>query len=261
MSISLREIKGLAELLERARETQTATREDAWIGLTQIIAGQRVRVMTVQDYTALLQFESPLLHRKLPTPNELSFFLWALSPEIQAWHERRGWRGWRCLKKLEQWQSHRHGKNVRRTLQLPELEESEAAWHAKAKGVTYELPDSAPFTIAVKQVFAYMDEIFAERPAALKKGGAPSGLCYLTSWFDLMQSEYHLPTQEIWEMKMPVLFARIKAIQMRHNGKVPDFSADRDRILQKIMLGLNRKDFTEEDLKSGLVDLEKFCLN
>lgn len=259
MSIALKDIAGLAELLESTREVETATREDAWLGITHLIGGQRVRVMTIQDYTALLQFESPLLNRRLPTPNELSFFLWVLSPEIEKWHDRHGWRSWGCLKWIEQRQSRQHGRRVREALRLEELEKQEAAWHAKAS-VPFTLGDELPFTIAVKDAFKYIDEMFMDRPAGLKKDGPKSGLCYLTSWFDMLQSEYHLPTKEIWKMKLPVLFARIKAIQNRYNKGVPEFSVDRDKIFQNIMQGLRLQLYTEEDLRAGRVDLQKNCL-
>jgi len=254
LSIALRDIAGLTELLEQTREVETETREDAWLGITRVIAGQRVRVMTVQDYTALLQFSSPLLNRRLPSPEQFSFFLWVLSPEIQRWNEKQGWRKWRALSWIEKWQAKRHGQKVRRALKLDELEAQEAQWRAKSK-LTFALPDDAPFTLAIKEAFKYVDELFLDRPPGLKKETGKSGLCYLTSWVDMLQSEYHLPTAEIWEMNIPVLFARLKAIQMRHNAKVPDFNVDRDKILQNIMLGLKRKLYTEEDLKSGRVDL------
>jgi len=256
MSLSLKNIPGLAELLESSREIETATREDAWLGVTREIAGARVRVMTVRDYTALLQFQSPFLNRRLPTPTELSFFLWVLSPEIERWHDRRGWRHWPGLQMIERWQSHRHGKRVRRRLRLHELEGAESAWREKTKDVPFVLPDDAPFTVAAKQCFEYIDEMFMDRPAALKKESGKTGLCYLTSWFDLIQSEYHLPTAEVWEMKMPVLFSRIKAIQMRNARELPSFNADRDRIMQNLMIGLRTKRFTEEDLEKGRVDLQ-----
>lgn len=260
MSIALKEIAGLTELLQSTREVETATREDAWLGITHVIAGQRIRVMTIQDYTALLQFESPLLNRRLPTPSELSFFLWVLSPEIEKWHEGRGWRSSAFLKWIEQRKSRQHGQRVREALQLADLEKQEAAWHAKAPGIPFTLEDDLPFTIAVKDAFKYIDQMFMDRPAALKKEGAKSGLCYLTSWFDMLQSEYHLPTKEIWRMKLPVLFARIKAIQNRYSKGVPDFNVDRDKVLQNIMQGLRMKLYTEEDLRSGRVDLVKNCL-
>lgn len=260
MSIALRDIPGLAELLSRSHEVETATREDAWIGSTAVIAGCRVRVMTVRDYTALLQFESPLLNRALPTPGELAFFLWVLSPEVEQWHDAiedgRGWRRFGFLKSLQQWQSRRHGKKVRRVLRLEEIERAEKEWHNKAKTIPFTLPDDAPFTIAVKEAFEYVDAVFRDKPAGLRKDGTNSGLCYLTSWFDMMQSEYHLPTQEVWKMRLPILFARIKAIALRHNQKIPEFNPERDRILQNIAAGLQQKIYTEDDLRAGRVDLE-----
>lgn len=255
MSIALKDIAGLAELLEQTREVETETREDAWLGITRAIAGERIRVMTVLDYTALLQFASPLLNRRLPTPSELSFFLWVLSPEIDLWNRKRSWRKWRTLAGIEQMQCKRHGKRIRETLRLKELEEQERQWHTKSK-LPFTLPDNAPFTLAVTQAFKYVDELFIDRPPGLKKNTGKSGLCYLTSWFDVIQSEYKKPDEEVWAMPIPVLFARLKAIQSRYNGAgVPEFSHDRDKIMRNIMRGLQEKRYTEEDLRTGRVDL------
>lgn len=259
MSLALKDIPGLSEMLAETREIETATREEAWIGMTRRIAGERIRVMTVRDYTALLQFESPMVQRALPTPAEFAFFLWVLSPEMERWHNQSGWRRWQCFARLQQWQSKRHGRRVRAALQLDELKRQESDWHQKSK-LPFTLPDDAPFAIAIKEAFAYIDEMFQDKPAGLKKETGKSGLCYLTSWFDLLQSEYHLPTYEIWAMRIPVLFGRLKAIQMRHNHKAPEFNVDRDKILQNIMAGLNQKKYTMQDLRGGRVDLHRNCL-
>ena len=254
--ITLREIAGLADILESAQEIETATREDAWLGITQVIGGARLRIMTVRDYTALLQFQNPLLSRTLPAPAELSFFLWVLSPEMEHWYEPQGWRKLPFMGRVQQWQSRRHGRRVREALQLASLERSETDWHAKAPAVPFVAPDDHPFTLATRAAFKYVDALFLDRPASLKRDTGKSGLCYLTSWFDLLQSEYHLPTEEIWRMKIPVLFSRIKAIQMRRNRNLPEFNVDRDKIMQNIMQGLRLKKYTEDDLRAGRVDLQ-----
>ena len=259
-SLSLREIPGLADLLEHTREVETASREEAWIGVSHRVAGFTLRVMTVEDYTILLQFENPLLNRKMPSIEQLAFFLWVLSPEMALWSERSGWRRWLGFRWVEKWQSHRHGKKVRTRLHIAQLEKDSAEWSDKAKNVPFEITDNAPFAQAIKDALQYVDDMFMDRPAALKSDGPKSGLCYLTSWFDMLQSEYHMPTEEVWKMRLPVLFARIKAIQRRYNKNLPDGNNDRDRILQNIMTGLRENRYTLEDLKSGRVDLLKNCL-
>lgn len=253
-SFALSEIPGLSDLLERSKEIVTATREDAWLGSTRVIAGKRVRPMSVDDFTILLQFESPLLTRQVPTPDELSFFLWVLSPEIERWHDRKGWRKpW--LGRFERLESYLHSRHVRRTLKLGELERMEDEWLRKHK-VPFTLPEDCSFSIAIKQAFEYVDDMFLDKPPSLESKGVESGLCYLTSWFDWMQSEYHMPTKEVWKMTLPVLFARLKAIQKRHRAKVPEFNTDRDKILQNIMAGLRQGFYTVADLRAGRVDLE-----
>ncbi len=255
MSIAFNEIKGLAELLSRSKEVEVATREDAWLATTHVIAGQRIRTMTVDDFTILLQFKNPLIARQLPSPDALSFFLWVLSPEIERWHERKGWRRLPFTRYIERFQSYRHGRRVAKALKIRELQALEEKWFEKCPDKPFVLPEGCLFEKAIKDAFEYIDRVFLDKPASLKNG-TESGLCYLTSWFDSMQSEYHLPTKEVWKMAMPVLFARLKAIQKRHNQKIPEFNEDRDKIFQNIMRGLNTKLYTEDDLREGRVDLE-----
>ena len=159
MSLPLNQIPGLSELLAESHEIETATREEAWIGLTRRIAGQPVRIMTVRDYTALLQFENPMIHRALPTPAQFAFFLWVISPEMDRWQNGVGWRGWNCSQWMQEWQSKRHAQRVRRALQLETLEDQESEWRIKSK-LPFTVPDDAHFAVGVKEGFAYVDEMF-----------------------------------------------------------------------------------------------------
>ena len=260
-SFSLNEIPGLIELLERSKEIEVATREDAWLATTRSVAGQRIRTMTVRDFTILLQFRNPLIARQIPTPDEFGFFLWTLSTEIEKWHGGGSWRRWPLIRNLERMQCYFHGRKVADAIELKQLESLEWEWMKSNPDNPFTIPDESAYGVALKQAFAYIDDMFLDKPASLQRSGTQSGMCYLTSWFDAMQSEYHLPTSEIWKMEIPVLFARMKAIQKRHSkNAVPEFNEHRDRIFQNIMRGLNSKLYTADDLMAGRVDLEKNCL-
>lgn len=248
MSLAFSEIRGLAEILAQAKQSETVNREDAWLASTYVVAGQRVRTMTIDDFTALLQFQSPLIARKLPNPDELIFFLWIMSPLNLKYRESR----W--LAPFAGWRAKRFSNQVARTLQLDLVYRRKQA--VEARGETYTLPEGSKLAKAISEAFKYVDLVFMDRPPGLKRNGVDAGLCYLTSWFDAMQSEYHLPTAEVWKMPLPVLFARLKAIQFRSERNVPTFNVERDKIMQAIMAGLNAKLYTEDDLKEGRVDLQ-----
>lgn len=250
MSIAFCEIKGVQELLDRARHSETVNREDAWLGSTYIVAGQRIRTMTVDDFTALLQFRSPLLSRRLPNPDELIFFLWILTPENLRFRQSR----W--LAPFAGWRARRFSKYLARTLDLKAVDRCQR--EADVKGERYVLPENAPLAIAIAEAFKYVDLLFMDKPPGLKQNGTDSGLCYLTSWFCCLQREFHLPTKEIEQMPLPVLFARLKEVQMANSKKtnVPGFNPEQDRIMARIVDGLRAKRYTADDLRKGLVDLE-----
>lgn len=248
MSLAFSEIKGLPELLTRAKQAETVNREDAWLASTYVVAGQRIRTMTVDDFVALLQFQSPLLSRRLPNPDELIFFLWILSPENLRFRDSR----W--LAPFAAWRARRFSKHLAAILDLKAVDRCQR--EAAVKGERYELPEDSPLAKAIEGAFKYVDLVFMDRPPGLKQNGLDAGLCYLTSWFDAMQSEYPLPTAEVWKMALPVLFARLKAIQFRKIERLPQFNANRDKIMADIAHGLNSKLYTEDDLKEGRVDLE-----
>lgn len=253
MSISFSEIKGLPKLLAQAKQAETVNREDAWLSTTYVVAGERIRTMAVEDFTILLQFNSPILSRRLPTPGELVFFIWSLTPECLRLREKRVPEFWR------RWRTNRFGRGVRKRMDIAGFEA--AKLEAEANGEAYTLPDNHPFAGAIQQAFKYIDLVFMDKPPGLSRNGVDSGLCYLTAWFDAMQSEYHLPTEEIWKMELPVLFARMKAMQYRKLKQVPGFNAQQDKVLRKIMDGLRDKQFTEDDLREGRVDLAQYCPN
>ena len=247
MSIALSEIKGLSEILAQAKRTETVNREDAWLASTYVVAGQRVRTMTVSDFTALLQFNSPLLSRRLPSPTELVFFLWIMSADNLKLRESK-FPAWYC-----QWRAKRFSRRLTQRLEIESVERAQSKAELTEDG--YTLPEDSPLAKAIADAFKYIDILFMDKPAGLSKNGLDSGLCYLTAWFDAMQSEYHLPTKEVWAMPLPVLFARLKAIQHRVSNAVPAFNEERDKVMQRITSGLNSKLYTEDDLRVGRVDL------
>lgn len=256
-SFYLNQIPGYNEALHRARKQEFRAREDNWLALSGAISGQPVRVMTVRDYVALLRIGSPFLARQEPNFEQLGQFLWLLSPQIERWHNHTGWRkpwlvGCRWnLFSLERWQLRFAAKRLRRKLGMKYLENTARAWNRANPGKVYELPEEAPLAKAFADTFAYVDRMFIDRPASLAKDGVSSGLLYLTSWFDAMQSEYHKTDEEVWRMPLPQLFGRLKAIQQRNNPGEPDFNARQDALAAQIQRAMKEGALTDADVLAG----------
>ena len=234
-SLALIDIPGLTSVLAQARRKQSLARESAMLNMSHDICGLTVRAMTVRDYVLLDKIGCPFISRVEPTMEDLGLFLWILSPQFSRWVKRSGWSGL--------------------------LQPVAAFFYARKvnKAFGCNIPEtSEPAVIAC---FGYIDKMFMDSPACIA-GGSESCLSYLTTWFDAIQSEYHIPTSEVWEMSMPELFQRLAAIRQRHNPQTPTFNKETDAVKLWILRGLRSKEFSLEDLKGGRVALpETFSFN
>ena len=253
----LNAVPGYREALTRAKASEFRSREDSWLALPATIAGRKVRVMTVRDYVALLRLKNPFVMRTEPTFEQLGELLWVLSPEIERWHNHTGWRkpwlaGCRWpLFSIERWQIFLAARRMRKRLKISALEKEARIWNQANPGKIYEMPEASELAKAIKAAFAYIDRLFLDRPAGIAREGTASGLLYLTSWFDRMQSEYHKPDAEIWMMPLPVLFCRLKAIQERKNPGEPEFNGRQDAVNAQLQAALQKKDLTVDDVLAG----------
>jgi len=256
----LNEIPGYRDAVNRARAMEFRAREDNWLTICGSVAGSTIRVMTVRDYVGLLRIGSPFLARQEPTFEELGTFLWVLSPEIERWHNRAGWRkqwlvGCRWgLFNIYNWQRFLHARKLRRHLKIDQLEKT-AERHYQETGNRYEIPEAHPLTKALVEAFAYIDRIFLDRPAGVAKEGNASGLLYLTSWFDSIQSEYTKSDDDVWKMGLPHLFSRLKAIYQRLSPGEPDFNARQDEVRNRILHAANHDKMSAEDILGGKLNL------
>lgn len=232
-SFALNEIPGYTAALQEARHNLATAREAAWLDLPMTIGGFAVRPMTVADFVLLDQRRSPFLFRTAPTLDDLKIFLWVLSPAFGRWLFGGSVR--RQLPTLQHLQAFLHGQRVHRALGRAVPESSEPA---------------------VIEAFRYIEQMFLDAPAQAK-GGGESCACYLGGWFDALQSEHHLRSEEIWRMPLPQMFQRLKAITRRHSPNVPEFNAYVDRLNGYVLTGLRENRFTVEDLMAGKVELPK----
>ena len=215
--LRLDQIPGLDEILVEAKQEQFKTREDGWLELTHDVLGFRIRTMTVRDYVLLERCKSPFLYRQEPKISELALFLWILSEAFQPGKSQRI-------------RAFIHGQKVRRAFgrDIPKSSET-----------------------AVVECFKYIDKMFFDSPASVGNGGE-SCLSYLTGWFDLLQSEYHCGEEEIWNMGLPKLFQRLKAISHRNNPHQPNFNRKTDGLKKMILDGLRDGRFTMQGLRDGI---------
>lgn len=232
-SFALHEIPGYGAALAEARQRLQTAREAAWLDLPHTIGGFPVRPMTVADFVLLDQRRSPFLFRTAPTLDDLKVFLWVLSPAYGRW--LFGGRVRRALPTVQHLQAFLHGQRVHRALGRNVPESSEPA---------------------CVEAFRYVDEMFLDAPPQSRAGGE-SCACYLGGWFDALQSEHHLTSDEIWRMPLPQMFQRLKAITRRHNPGVPEFNAYVDKLNGFVLTGLRNKEFTQDDLLAGKVAMPK----
>lgn len=248
MSLSLDQIPGYSEAILTASVEQLQTQEDDWLNAPAFIGGIQVRRATLRDYVLVMRFIPAVLCRQKPSPEEMMLFLWLLSPERAQWDcEPSGWR--KAFPALRRLARQNHHRKVKRTLKIRELQK--AMLQAELQGEIYQLPENHPFSKSIADLFKYIDSLFEMKPAGVKSGGA--GVMYfLTSWFNIVQRNFHLPSEEVWNMPLPVLFARLReqqSFQMR--GLLPDFNRKRDAINQRIMDALRSGKTTESDLLAG----------
>jgi hypothetical protein len=253
-AIPLNQIPGYVAALSSAKSAEFRSREDNWLALPVTIAGRKVRVMTVRDYVALLRLQNPFVLRSEPTKEALGEFLRILSPEIERWHDHVGWRKpwligcrWPLLS-IERWSVFLAARRLRRDLKITELEAAARRYRERHPGGVMPMSSKRPLARAMMDAFAYVDKIFLDRPAGIAKEGTSSGLLYLTSWFDAMQSEYNFTDQQVWKMELPRLFGRLKAISARHNPGEPEFNARQDA-LHALILKSKPEDLTEGRIK------------
>ena len=255
MAIVFQRIPGFKAALDRARAEENSTREDNFLALNAVICGLPVRIMTLRDYVALLRNQSPFLHRIEPNHYDLVHFLWVLSPQIEKWHNHEGWRR-PLLKPLYHVERALHRRRVRRAIGARALERVVKKHHALygETDASLQLKPDHPLAVALKECFDYIERIFFDLPVSNDKAPA-IGLHYLNVWFHSMQSEYHLPTEEVWEMPMPRLLSRLKAIQ-RAKAPVPDFNAMQDALISKVIRAL-RSGMTEADIMAGKLSFDE----
>lgn len=257
----LSQIPGWTQAVNRARDDEFRSREDGWVSVTHQIGGIRVRTMTVRDYLGLLRLHCPLLVRVEPTAEELAVFLWLLSPEINRWHDAVGWRkAWLVgcrwpLFSVERWQAWLGGRKIRRKLGVAKIEREAAAWAKTNRGQPYIIPTDSPLHQAMVGAFRYVDEMFLDRPPGLAKEGVGAGVHYLASWFDAIQHEHGLGTEEIWRMPIPQLFGRLKAIAARNSPHDTSFNARQDALVSKLQAALQSDSTTVDEVLSGRFNL------
>jgi hypothetical protein len=229
--IALSRVPGLREAIAKAKAKQSRMRENAWKKIPQDFFGLKLRIMTVQDYLVLDHYESPFLYRLVPEMCDLAFFCWSLSPACAKWNDSR----WQLGRGLSAY------LYSRKVVKL--FAQDKPEWKA----------GDVCFQAAVVKSFEYIDDMFLDAPASIKDGHE-SGVCYIASWFDMIQSNSRMSDAEVLSMPLPQLFQRIKAIQQRVNEKAsPSFNRIEDEVKAWVQKGISEKRFTYDDLAKGKV--------
>jgi hypothetical protein len=238
-----------------ARRRDQLLRDREFQGCNYYIGGIKIRAMSLRDLQILEEIKSPFLFRRWPTNRELVFFLWLLSPEMEKWHDERGWRKqwifgtrWKTFN-LEYWQSVTHGRKCRRLLRLGELENQIAGFNKISPDNKFPLPESSPLARAIKQSFEYIDTMFRDGPKG--QSGGESYFSHLAGWSDAVRSEYKCPEAEVFTMPLPKLWQTMRAIDKRKDASATWPSPECERIKKAVRRALKENRFTLEDFING----------
>jgi hypothetical protein len=187
---------------ERAREE--ARREQAFLDLPILAAGEPLRLMTPRDLLVLNGAESPFVCPTEMDAGHVAMFFWVLHEEndgTNTWRNRR-----------------------RKTALLRRL-----------------APKSFDEVVAAGR--DYVDEIFQDSPAGRESSGErkPLGTCFLAPLVVNIALETGWSQGEIVGTPLPRLFQYMKAIRARTAGKdFTDFSPS-DRFTNEFLCELNKQ--------------------
>lgn len=188
---------------ERARED--ARREQAFLDLPLVVAGEPLRAMTPVDLLVLNGVGSPFVGASAtpPTPGEIAVFFWWLSVDND---HSDTWRNRRAQRRL-----------VRRIAGLP-------------------------YADTVAAIRDYCDEVFQDQPQGGESGEKrPFGACFLAPLVVSIALETGWSQHEILRTPLSRLFQYTKAIRARHLGKeFKDFSPS-DRLTGDFLSELNEQ--------------------
>lgn len=173
------EVPGLAEALA----WEERTREEAYLGLCAPIAGVPVKLLTLRRLTFLLRARSAFFFGRPAGPEDVSQFLWIVSPRFRP----RDLDG--------------------RALFLADLCAGDA------------LVDLAS---TVAQIGDYLDAAFGDAPAVEEKSGSQGNLpvtSFAAALVDTLAREYGWSRREIMRSPLSVLYQQLRRIAQHHNPK------------------------------------------
>jgi hypothetical protein len=237
-----------------AKQREQRTREAAFKGKTYSILGLRIRAMTVRDFVVLQELKSPLVSRIVPSIEELCVFLWIMSKAFDAWTERRGWRrfcpGW--FQKIE---AYLYGWKCRKILSIREVEKAMLLHQFKTPNAEFELPTDHPLVSATKLCFEYIDAMFLDEPTGGRSTQEPY-VSYLGYWStELFTHNICRSDEEFFQMPIARMFQHLKHLRRREDPMSAEQNKQSSELRRKIVRGINKKQFTAEDVTKGRVKL------
>ena len=174
-------IPGLSEAVKR----ESDIRDVSFLDLTTTICGIEIRQMTPLDMMVLDGVGNPLMYGRIPSPVQLSFFLWKLSPKF------------------------RNNAPFRRFIFASQVE-----WGIR--GVN--LP------LAVAECRKYIADTFQDAPAGPEEQSTPyAGWC--AHIVNNIASSYGWSEAEILNTPLKRLFQYLRCIRRNNNPNAPMFNA------------------------------------
>lgn len=165
------------------RALEDARREQAFLDLPILVAGEPLRPMTPLDLLLLNGAESPFVCPRPVEPGDVALFYWVLHFDNDGTH---GWRN-----------NRRKSRLLARLANLP----------------------VEPLIVGARE---YVEEIFLDAPTSSKERGdekRPLGTCFLAPLVVGVALETGWSQDEILRTPLPRLFQYFKAIRARQEGK------------------------------------------
>jgi len=186
---------------ERAREE--ARREQAFLDLPMLVAGETLRPMTPRDLLLLNGIDSPFVCPGEVQPEHVAAFFWVLHTDN---HGHDSWRQRRRKRSL-----------------LGRLAPQ-------------------PFEFLVAEARDYIDEVFQDSPRGTVASGErrPLGTCFLAPLVVNVALETGWSQHEILGTPLARLFQYMKAIRAREAGKEFTDTSPSDRLMDEFLCELSQ---------------------
>lgn len=203
-----------------AVEQESLIRNAAFLPINESVAGYEVRPMTLRHYALLRMMRSPLLVADIPTPVQLSTFLWLLSPQYNALGKGRK----KLLRRCREFDM--PAKPLIRT------NRALRRWNKKAIGRMKRFED------VLADARRYVFDTFQDKPPVSKETSDEPDYFSDIGWICAqLAREYGWPEEHTLDMPIKRVFQYLREIRQSKGATV--FFSRSGRLVSDWLAGLN----------------------